>query len=324
MYCQAWNGLFKMCNPILASSTSQSDQLLVRVELACHIPSNFGKFSPSLNSVSFSNNSFSGELPSELCSGFSLQNFTVNNNFIGPLLEWLRNCSLLERVRFDGNNFNGNITNHNLSKNLLTGEIPQSLGSLVQLEELDLSENKLTGNIPKELGNCGRLLSLDLSNNNLLVEIQSELGNLNALNVLLDLSSNALSGTIPSNLTKLTSLEIPNISHNQLSGEIPALFTSMVSLRPSSIDFSYNKLTGQISTSKVLEEATANAYLRSSGLCGNAAGLSTLYTHSTKQNHSKTLLIAVLIPATEDFNEKYCIGKGGFGTIYRAALSTDR
>nr|POE86203.1 receptor-like protein 12 [Quercus suber] len=163
---------------------------------------------------------FWGEIPRELGRLPQLHSLIPDSNKLSEQIpSALGNLSLFK---------------HNLSKNLLTGEIPQSLGSLVQLEELDLSENKLTGNIPKELGNCGRLLSLDLSNNNLLVEIPSELG--------------------------------------------------------------------QISTSKVLEEATANAYLRNSG----------------------KFTFGDLVKATEDFNEKYCIGKGGFGTVYRAALSTDR
>ena len=37
-------------------------------------------------------------------------------------------------------------------------------------------------------------------------------------------------------------------------------------------------------------------HLGNLGLCGNAAGQSTCYTHSTKQKHSNTVLIAVLVP----------------------------
>ena len=29
-----------------------------------------------------------------------------------------------------------------------------------------------------------------------------------------------------------------------------------------------------------------------------------------------------IVKATDDFNEKYCIGRGGFGSVYKAVLST--
>ncbi|MBA0771126.1 hypothetical protein Gotri_019644, partial [Gossypium trilobum] len=53
------------------------------------------------------------------------------------------------------------------SNNKFLGEIPKTLGDLLELESLDLSSNKLQGRIPTELTNLGFLAVLNLSQNNL-------------------------------------------------------------------------------------------------------------------------------------------------------------
>ncbi|KAG6724417.1 hypothetical protein I3842_03G258300 [Carya illinoinensis] len=355
------------------------------------IPSDFGKYSPSLANVSFSNNSFSGELPPDLCGGFALQDITVNdNNFTGPLPECFKNCSQLSRARFERNRFNGVITNAfgvspnlyfiGLSDNQFIGQISPDWGEFTSLSNLQIARNRISGKIPVELAKLTELRILSLSSNNLSGEVPSELRNLKQIEwehtqrafnceklLSLDLSSNNLSGEIPPELGNLIALHL-NVSHNQLSGEIPASFSNMVSLRNSSIDFSYNKLAGQIPTGKVFEEAPASAYVGNSGLCGNAEGLNSCYAVPKKKKDSKTVLLVVLIPVSgllflativagliicyrktkllDDeskraghsdekaesmiwererkftFQDIYCIGKGGFGSVYRAALST--
>lgn len=83
-----------------------------------------------------------------------------------------------------------------LSRNNLSGEIPQTLTGLSYLGSLNLSWNQLTGNIPANIAALHQLESLDLSDNH-------------------------LSGTIPPNMTTMTFLSHLNLSHNNLSGEIP-------------------------------------------------------------------------------------------------------
>ena len=55
----------------------------------------------------------------------------------------------------------------NLSNNILTGQIPQGLKNLVNLESLDLSQNKLFGEIPQQLTQLTFLASFNVSNNHL-------------------------------------------------------------------------------------------------------------------------------------------------------------
>ena len=81
----------------------------------------------------------------------------------------------------------------------LTGEIPASLGNLSKLESLSLSFNNLTGGVPEALGNLSELESLSLMFNDLTGEIPASLGNLSKLRDL-DLSGSGLSGCIPTAL----------------------------------------------------------------------------------------------------------------------------
>lgn len=84
-----------------------------------------------------------------------------------------------------------------LSNNNLAGPIPEEIGTLVGLINLNLSRNLISGKIPEQIGNLQSLESLDLSNNH-------------------------LSGEIPWDLSNLTSLSYMNLSYNNLSGRIPS------------------------------------------------------------------------------------------------------
>ncbi|KAH7527927.1 hypothetical protein FEM48_Zijuj05G0018100 [Ziziphus jujuba var. spinosa] len=54
----------------------------------------------------------------------------------------------------------------NLSRNHISGHIPESISKLEQLSSLDLSSNKFSGAIPRTLGSLSFLGFLNLSNNN--------------------------------------------------------------------------------------------------------------------------------------------------------------
>ena len=60
---------------------------------------------------------------------------------------------------------------------MLTGEIPEEIGNLTYLEELDISDNLLTGEIPEEIGNLTYLEDLNISNNLLTGEIPEDICN---------------------------------------------------------------------------------------------------------------------------------------------------
>jgi Leucine-rich repeat (LRR) protein len=86
---------------------------------------------------------------------------------------------------------------------------------------LDLSNNKFTGEIPELIGKLKAVQQLNFSHNSLTGHIQSSIGMLTYLESL-DLSSNLFTGRIPVQLADLTFLGVLNLSHNQLEGPIPS------------------------------------------------------------------------------------------------------
>ena len=130
-----------------------------------------------------------------------------------------------------------------LGGNELTGTIPTWLGSLANLVELHLADNQLTGEIPSELGRLSNLTVLSLSRNELTGEISAELVGLTNLKVLA-LGGNELTGTIPTWLGSLANLEELYLWGNELTGEIPAELGSLANLVE--LHLADNQLTGEV------------------------------------------------------------------------------
>ena len=193
----------------------------------------------------------------------------------------------------------------------IQGEIDQKMCQLSSLIVLDLANNSLSGSIPKCLNNMKTMAGQgDIVTNPLqytygfnlnyekyresliLVPKGDELeyiGNL-ILVRMIDLSSNKLSGPIPSEISSLSALRFLNLSRNQLSGEIPKEMGGMKLLESldlsanrisgeipqslsdlsflSYLNLSYNNLSGRIPTSTQLQSFDALSYTGNSELCG--------------------------------------------------------
>ncbi|XVF75238.1 hypothetical protein PTKIN_Ptkin13bG0171300 [Pterospermum kingtungense] len=142
-------------------------------------------------------------------------------------------------------------------------------------------------------------------------------------------------------------LENLNLSYNKLSGRIPSLFSAMKAL--TSTDFSYNNLEGPLPISDVFRHASPLAFSNNKGLCGEVEGmvlslaLLVLYAifrrakmswQSNEATSSKSgnlfsilnydgkIVYEDIVKATESFDEKYCIGVGGTGKVYKANLTS--
>jgi len=206
--------------------------------------------------------------------------------------------------------------------------------------------------------------------------IPYQIGNLVGLHDLLDLGYNLLSGGIPSQLAKLTSLAQLNLSHNNLSGSIPASLSNMLSLV--AVNFSYNNLEGPLPDSSIFHLVEPNSYSNNRDLCGEVKGLRRCTTRANEKGggdkKSKLVIIVAsitsalflslalvgiiaflhrrnsrnvstresrstreiplpiwffkgkiaygdIIEATKNFDDKYCIGEGGTGKVYKAEMS---
>ena len=131
----------------------------------------------------------------------------------------------------------------NLSRNYLNEEIPPRLGDLANLEILNLKYNQLSGIIPIELTKLRGLHELNLSFNRLTGKIPPELGNLENL-AYLHLHSNNLTGIIPVEIADITSLNVLTLHHNTLVGHIPPQLGDLRKL--SILYLNSNELSGKI------------------------------------------------------------------------------
>ncbi|KAH7430221.1 hypothetical protein KP509_09G089100 [Ceratopteris richardii] len=218
------------------------------------IPSTLGNCT-AMTELELENNTLIGEIPESLSRVTTLKylvlfsNRLTDNAFSGTLTEAVRNWSALITLDLTGNNFHGKIPEAvgflkgleglQLQQNRFEGPIPKIWIGL-QLSEIDLSHNLLNGSIPPALGDLPLLNSLLLQNNDLSGSIPDTLQALKTL-LELNLSHNHLTGEIPTNLSPSESLDL---SFNNLSGRIPASIGDLYMI--STIVLAENHLSGPI------------------------------------------------------------------------------
>lgn len=108
----------------------------------------------------------------------------------------------------------GNLTSLYLQFNKFQGALPQDFSVWENLSIINLSDNAFNGSIPASISNLTHLTALNLSNNS----FSGEIPDLNAPSLqLLDLSNNILTGNVPQSLTRFPSSAF---SGNQLAPQV--------------------------------------------------------------------------------------------------------
>ena len=108
-----------------------------------------------------------------------------------------------------------------LSKNSLSGSIPNSLSNALYLEVLDLSSNNIFGTIPSCLMTVSENIGvLNLKNNNLSSPIPNTITASCGLWTL-NLRGNQLDGPIPNSLAYCSKLEVLDLGSNQITTGFP-------------------------------------------------------------------------------------------------------
>jgi hypothetical protein len=133
-----------------------------------------------------------------------------------------------------------------LSGNRLSGAIPDTFSNLTQLRRLMLHHNRLAGAIPPSLGHCQNLEIVDLSYNVLQGEIPAHVAAMDSLKIYLNLSNNHLEGPLPIELSKMDMILALDLSSNELAGAIPSQLGGCVALEY--LNLSNNKLRGALPT----------------------------------------------------------------------------
>uniref|UniRef100_A0A2N9FT90 non-specific serine/threonine protein kinase n=1 Tax=Fagus sylvatica TaxID=28930 RepID=A0A2N9FT90_FAGSY len=249
---------------------------------------NFSSF-PNLVNLSLWNTELEGSIPQEI--GLSYNKLTGS---IPSALGLLTNLPELD-----------------LSYNKLIGSIPSTLGHLTNLTSLSLSSNQINGSIPSEIGNMMNLISLHLDNNKLIGSIPSTLGHLTNLTSL-SLSSNQINGSIPEEIGNMTNLMELYLNNNDIVGQIPLTLGHLPNLRTLSLD--WNQISGSIP----VEIANCSWKIESESRETKNGDLFSIWNYDGKIAYED------IIEATEDFDIRYCIGTGGYGSVYKAQLPSGK
>ncbi|XP_040365700.1 MDIS1-interacting receptor like kinase 2 isoform X1 [Rosa chinensis] len=305
-------------------------------------------------------NRISGQIPPELGQLTKLQYLTLSSNeFSGEFPVSIGNLSLLFTLNLSRNHLTGTIPYVlgkltklellDLSDNNFTGVLPVDPGMFESLTSLNISRNKLSGGIPEEIGNLHLRYLLDLSSNSFSGSLPLNLAKLIMLEIL-NVSHNQLSGKIPSTYSRMVSLLGIDFSYNNLTGPIPTggIFQKK---HPNNAFIGNSGLCGETEeiTPCISGPKKSNKKILV-GILAPICGLLLTVTISAvilkfckksklgELDHPKVsksfdsiiwerhgkLTFSEIITATENFDEKYLIGRGGFGSVYKAVLDRGR
>uniref|UniRef100_A0A0D9WHQ5 Protein kinase domain-containing protein n=1 Tax=Leersia perrieri TaxID=77586 RepID=A0A0D9WHQ5_9ORYZ len=169
-------------------SPSDNASLLQELDLSgnafsSEIPPEIASLS-RLQRLNLSSNTMSGQVPVSIGRMASLEVMDVSGNQLsGGVPPEIGGAVALRKLL--------------MGRNSLTGIIPPQIGDCRSLIALDLSQNKLTGPIPATIGNLTSLQVVDLSRNKLNGTLPLELSKLAGLRFF-NVSHNLLTGNLPS------------------------------------------------------------------------------------------------------------------------------
>ncbi|KAI3767247.1 hypothetical protein L2E82_17338 [Cichorium intybus] len=226
-----------------------------------------------------------------------------------------------------------------LSDNHFSGSIPVIISEFKALIDLRLGGNSLGGRIPSAIIDLGMLCTLNISSNGLTGEIPSGLSKMVMLQQL-DVSHNHLTGTLAS-VAELRGLTDLNISYNLFTGPIPAALVKFLNVsfysflgNPSlCVDCGLNCDAGR-NFSRCVHSSddhkgltkfqTAMVVLGTSvPFFAVVVGVGVMLQCRQRKKldiEDGANLFDRVMEATEDLNDKYIIGKGAHGTVYKASL----
>ncbi|KAL0460445.1 UNVERIFIED_CONTAM: Receptor-like kinase TMK4 [Sesamum latifolium] len=296
--------------PDLSNCTELSELELRNNFLTGVIPDSLTKL-PKLHMITLQNNKFQGPVPS-FQRGVEANLGTTNNfclstpgpcdprNWIGIISPAYANLTTLKSLL--------------LNDNKLEGVIPTSLTGLKQLQVLDLSNNNISGKVPDFPSST----TVKVSGNEFIgkdIPLRSPL-------------ERSYGGTTGADIQSSAAASQSSVSPWAIA--IPVLLSALLIAVLGFLIYrrQQNKRTNSYdSVSKASEEGNSGNQLvdidpnakssKSASSLSEAAGKS---DYNVYDGGNITIPIDILREATDNFNENYILGKGGFGVVYRGQL----
>ncbi|XP_068641033.1 protein NSP-INTERACTING KINASE 3-like isoform X1 [Aristolochia californica] len=237
----------------------------------------------------------------------------------------------------------------------LSGTLSPGIANLTNLQSVLLQNNAISGPIPTNIGKLEKLQTLDLSNNQFSGELPSSLGQLKNLNYL-RLNNNSFSGPLPESLSNVQGLTLLDLSYNNLSGSLPKISSRTFNIvgNPLMCGFSQNNCSAVSNEPLPYQPDILKGQSHSKGSRNRRLAISISITVGSvfliaigiamflwwrhrynKQiffdvndqydpevclGHLKRYSFKELRAATDHFNQKNILGRGGFGIVYKGCL----
>jgi len=338
--------------PNLGQLESLTNFFLQANQIIGVIPVEFGNLK-SLQSLYLSNNSLSGSIPPTLGRLGNLKHLFLDSNQIeGHIPEELGNLSKLEVLQLSHNKISGILppkllqmdkmsslylssnqlcgsiplktmkcpyhTGVDLSHNLFNGTITSEIGCI---NDLSLSHNFLVGEIPFLFRRSFILSRLDLSYNNFSGKIHKELASLSYINLAynsfdfsqdLDSKSNLPDYCYFQEDSLINDHHMPNFTYCHLLHQTnPQTRKSKPMIMLIDLPIIFFILLLLLS---ILYFSRCKPKKKCEGIETKNGDLFSIWNYDGK------IAFEDIIEATEDFDLKYCIGTGAYGSVYRAQL----
>nr|XP_048334798.1 receptor-like protein 7 [Ziziphus jujuba var. spinosa] len=200
------------------------------------IPTSMGQFS-EMTHLDLSASAFSGQVPIEISNMSNLSSLDLSENYLE-----LKNPNMRSLVQ----NLSTGLEILNLNHVLISSEVPDFLANFTSLTFLGLYDCELQGEFPAKIFQLPNLQNLYIGANSNLSGYLPEFLRASPLKIL-NLEGTRFSGSLPSSIQMLDSLQLLFASQCHFSGPIPSSIGKLTQL--TKIYLAQNSLNGSIPSS---------------------------------------------------------------------------